>query len=263
VRALRQDGYSVVELLVVTAVVGLIAAGTLGVYQTSQHVYQRATALEDAQLRARAGVALMVRDLQLIGAYWTGAGGAGPAILAASDTSITFMADVNGETVNNGVDMTTVTATRPGATAVTLSASATRLKDAFNMYTSPALNDFLYIASGNRREVRQVTGITGSTVSLTTPITGSYPAGSLVRAVEKVTYAFNSTTRTLTRSVGGSGAQGVINQVSALAMSFFDGHHPGAATSDLPRIREIRVSLTTVADDGTPRTMVSRVRVRN
>ena len=92
----RESGYSLVELLVVAAVVGLIAAGTFAVYEASQQAYRRATALEDAQLRARAGLALMAGDLRLIGAYWTGAVGAGPAILGATETSISFMADVNG-----------------------------------------------------------------------------------------------------------------------------------------------------------------------
>ena len=259
----RDDGYSLVELLVVTAVVGVIAAATFGVFRTSQQVYRRASALEDAQLRARAGLALISGDLRLIGAYWTGAAGGGPAIIDATPTSITFMADVNGDSISNGVEMTTATVTRPGATTLTLGASATRVGSAFNTYTSPALNDFVHVASGSRREVRQIASITGSTLTLTAPIGGNYPSGSPVRAVEKVTYALNPSTRGLTRSVGGSGAQTFINQVSALAMTYFDGHHPGAETSDLTRIREIRISVTTEADDGTRRTMASRVRVRN
>lgn len=261
--AARDSGYSLVELLVVLGVVAMIAAGTYGVYETSQRVYLRATTAEDAQLRARAGLALMTTDLRLIGSYWTGAGGSGPAILGATETSITFMADVEGRTVNNGVEMKTSGLSRSGARAVTLNASATRVTDAFRTYTASALNDFLYVASGSRHEVQQIAATDGSTLTLAGSLTGTYPAGSLVRAVERVTYAFNPTARSLTRAVGGSGAQTVINEVSGLALSYFDGRHPATATSDPARIREIRLSFTTHADDGTPRTMTSRVRVRN
>ena len=261
--ARRESGYSLVEMLVVLGVVAMIATATFSVYETSQRVYLHAMAAEDAQLRARAGLALMAADLRLVGSYWSGAGASSPAILTATDTGVTFMADVESRTVQNGVEMTTSAAARSGARAVSVNAPPSRVADALRTYTASSLNDFLYIANGNRHEVHQIVSIDGATVMLGTPLRGSYPSGSLVRSVERVTYAFNPAARSLTRAVGGSGAQTVINDVSALALSYFDGRHPAALTSDPARIREILLSFTTHADDGTPRTMTSRVRVRN
>ena len=258
-----EAGYSLLEVLVVASVVALIAAGTFAVYDASNRIYQRATALEDAQLRARAGLALMVTDLRLIGAYWTGATGAGSAIVSATPTSISFMADVNGESVHDNIDAATAAPAQAGASAVTIDAPPSRVVRIFNTYANPALNDFVYVAHGSRREVGQVTSLSGSTLTLARPLASTYPAGSLVRSVEKVTYALNPATGKLTRAVGGSGALTVVNDVAALAMTYFDGRHPGSLTSDPSRIREIHIALTTAADDHGTRAMTSRVRLRN
>lgn len=53
-RFTKTEGYTLVELLIVVAIVGMVAGAIVGVYQVSQNIYVRATALEAAQLGARA-----------------------------------------------------------------------------------------------------------------------------------------------------------------------------------------------------------------
>lgn len=255
-------GYSLVELLVVLAVSSAILAALFGVHRASLEVHARATALEDAQLGARAGLDRMTTELRLVGAYWAGAARAGPAIIAADRRSIAFMADVNGDSARGDAETTTVTAAVAGSTTVSVTGPARHVADAFDVYANRALNDFVSIASGATREVRQLVAVAGTTLTLAAPLDASYPAGSVVRSVERVTYRFDPATGKLTRSVGGSGADTIVDGVVDLAITYFDGRNPPAVVADADRIREIDVRLTT-ARDGRQRTMTSRVRIRN
>lgn len=67
-----QPGYTLVELLVTMAILGLVASAVAGVYQVSQQTYTRASSLEAAQVGARAGLDRMANELRLIGSYWLG-----------------------------------------------------------------------------------------------------------------------------------------------------------------------------------------------
>lgn len=272
-RHTKAEGYTLIELLIVIAIVGMVAAGIVGVYQVSQGIYTRSTALEDAQLGARAGLDRMASELRLIGSFWVGASGAGNAITAATPTSITFMANVDDSSVINGAEAT-VSSTVTG-TSVPLSISATATADAFKIYANPALNDYIYIANGGTREVKRITAINGSTLTLApppeTPLSSAYPVGSLVRDVKIITYTRNAVATStcqpltcLTRSQGGSGADPVVDNVVGLTFTYFDtvggalGTNPTASA-----IREIQMSLTTQGADGSRRTMMSRVKPRN
>lgn len=260
----KAEGYTLVELLIVMAIVGLVAAAVLGVYQVSQDIYIRATALEDAQLGARAGLDRMTSELRLIGAYWSGATGAGSAITAATATSISFMADVNGDTVVNNAETTVAAGTTASGATVQVSGTALQADDAFNVYQqSPALNDYVYIANGAKREVKQISVLVGTTLTLVAPaLTTTYPAGSLVRSVETVTYNFAA--NSLTRSVGGSGNDTIIDNVTGLTLTYLDANGINLGAAPPPAsIREIQMSLTTQGADGSRRTMTSRVRPRN
>ena len=274
-RFTKAEGYTLVELLIVMAIVGMVAAAIFGVHQVSQDIYTRATALEDAQLGARAGLDRMASELRLIGSFWVGASGAGNAITVATPTSITFMANVDDRSVIGGAEATpNPTAT---GTSVPLSLSATATADAFKVYmANPDVNnDYIYIANGGRREVKRITAINGSTLTLApppeTPLSSAYPAGSLVRDVKIITYTRNAVATStcpaltcLTRSQGGSGADPVVDNVVDLTFTYFDtvggalGANPTASA-----IREIQMSLTTQGADGSRRTMTSRVKPRN
>lgn len=246
----------------VTAILGMVAAAVVGVYRFSLETYTRAASLEDAQVGARAGLDRMATELRLIGAYWSGAGGAGAAITAASATTITFMSDVNGDTVSSGAETTVAAGTTATGTTVQVSGSASAAADAFDVYSSSALNDYVYVADGAIREVKQISGISGTTLTLASALATYYPAGSIVRSVETVTYNYDGSAQTLTRSVGGSGAQTIIDNVTGLTLTYFqaDGVTTATGTAD---IREIQISLTTEGSDGSSRIMTSRVRPRN
>jgi prepilin-type N-terminal cleavage/methylation domain-containing protein len=257
-RHTKAEGYTLVELLIVTAIVGMVAAGIVGVYQVSQGIYTRATALEDAQLGARAGLDRMASELRLIGAYWSGAAGAGPAITAATATNISFRADVDADTLN--VAGQEITLTAPAVSGNTsISVNRTTGSIGGNAFTA---SEWVHVANGARREVKQIAAEygTGLTIPLTTALTSSFPGSpqpAIVRSVETITYDLNGTS--LRRN-----GFGIVENVNGLTLTYFGatGNLLGSPP-DLAQIREIQMSLTTQGTDGSRRTMTSRVRSRN
>jgi len=261
-----ERGFSLLELLIVTAILGMVAGAVFGVYQVSQQIYTRATSLEDAQLGVRAGLDRMAGEFRLIGAYLSGAIGAPAAISAistASPVSITFLADIDAD----GAGTTTTTAISvKGVTAVVVDGSSAT----FNTYTTASLNDYLYIANGAWREVKQVSSVVTATntITLATGLTNkSYPTGSMVRSIETMKYTFNDASAgtnpsTITRKVGGGDDEVIVENVTGLTLTYYqsDGTTTTTTASD---IREIEIKLTTKGSDGSLRTMTSRVKPRS
>ena len=96
-RAREDAGFALVELLVVTAVLGLVMAGTLGLLDAGMRGYALGAARIEAQQAARVGLERMAKELRQAGYDPAGAGLGG--IEVAEPTRLTFLADLNG----NGV----------------------------------------------------------------------------------------------------------------------------------------------------------------
>jgi prepilin-type N-terminal cleavage/methylation domain-containing protein len=90
-------GFSLAELLVVVAVLGLILGGCMTLLVAAQKSYGFGAARVEAQQAARAALERMVKELREAGYDPTGAGLA--AIVAAEPTRVVFQRDLNG----NGV----------------------------------------------------------------------------------------------------------------------------------------------------------------
>jgi Tfp pilus assembly protein PilW len=260
----------VVELLMALAIVGLVAAAVAGVYQVSQQTYMRASSLEAAQLGARVGLDRMANELRLIGSYWVGASGAGNAITAASQTSITFMANVDDSSVIGGAggNEATTNAIATG-NSVPLNLSATATANAFKVYQNSALNDYIYIANAGTREVKQINTIGSNTLTLVSNLSSTYPMGSIVRDVKTITYTRNTAATStcqpltcLTRTQGGSAADPIVDNVTNLTFTYF-GADGVTQTANAALIREIRIDLTVQSPDGSARRMTTRVKPRS
>lgn len=269
-----RSGFSLVELLITVAIVGLVVSAVASVYQVSQESYTRARSLEAAQLGARAGLDRMANELRLIGSYWVGANGAGNAITAATANTITFMANVDNVdalSANNGFEVR-VSATAAG-TSVPLNLSASDTRNAFKVYQNSALNDFIYIAEGGVRDVRQISAINGSTLTVAPALSSSYPVppgtnlqNVLVRDVKTITYTRNTGNNTLTRTQGGDPTPDpIVDNVTGLTFTYFDaaGGALSASPSNPGLIREIQIDLTIQDPGGGTRYMTTRVKPRS
>jgi len=256
-----------VELLVTIALAGLVGSAVAAVYQVSQQTYTRASSLEAAQVGARAGLDRMANELRLIGSYWVGATCIGiadcNAITAATANSITFRANVHDLYMPNAAALEATATNNVTGNTVSLSISAANTTDAFRVYQNTALNDFAYIANGARREVKQITGIGGSQLTLATNLSSAYPVGSLVRDVKRITYTRNTANNTLTRTQGGDTTPDpIVDNVTGLTFTYFlaDGV---TQTAIAALIREIQIALTVQSPDGSTRPMTTRVKLRN
>jgi prepilin-type N-terminal cleavage/methylation domain-containing protein len=247
----KEDGFTLIELLIVTAILGMMAAAIFGVYQVSQQTYAQATSQEDAQLGARVGLEQLATELRLIGAYANSeVTGAGPAITAATATSITFQGDIDGK-------FTTLTQQAP-ADGNTL-----------NVVTTNGLSvgNLLWIGSGALSEVKfiQAVDAAANTITLTAPLVRAYPPAAEVRPIERVTYVLNN--GMVDRIVNGNTASDqiqLVDNVNGLTLTYFGatGNDLGS-NPNLALIREIQISLAVMGTGGSQRTMTSRVRPRN
>lgn len=115
-------GYSLAELLVSVAVLGLLMAGTLSILQSGVKAYGWGSARIEAQQSARIALERMVKELREAGYDPTGAGIA--AVIAAEPARVTFQRDLNG---NGLVDATRERVTflvRPGESVLRRDAGA-------------------------------------------------------------------------------------------------------------------------------------------
>lgn len=234
-----EGGYTLTELLVVCAIFGMIAGASLGLYRVAQQTYTTSYSLVEAQSEARAAIDRMVADLRLAGSFVKGATNAPASVTSASSTAITFLADIDGDTLASGAE---ATASSASGTSVTVS-SATG-------FSATANEEYLYIGSGITREVRLISSISGTTLTLSASLTNSFSSGSIVRSVESIAWSYSS--GTLTRQVGSTTAETITSNISSFALTYYDSSNNTTTTA--ASIRRIKVNLT-VGSGSTKRTM--------
>lgn len=102
---INKRAFSLVELMVALAMATIFITATLTIADMSIVTYGAQERVSDAQQSVRAALDLMVRDIRMAG-YDPMALNAAPTtgigILAASETSLQFSADLNADQVNNG-----------------------------------------------------------------------------------------------------------------------------------------------------------------
>lgn len=91
---MRTGGFTLVELLVALAVVGLVLAATVGLLQQGQQGYLLGVAGLEAQQSARVALQRMAREIRNAGFDPVGAGF--PPIVNPTVTSVTLQNDLNG-----------------------------------------------------------------------------------------------------------------------------------------------------------------------
>jgi prepilin-type N-terminal cleavage/methylation domain-containing protein len=272
--AVGADGFSLAELLVVIVILGLIMAAVLATLDISQKAYTRASSAEGIQADMRGAMDRIVSDFRLIGSFYTGAGNAAEPITAFSATGITFWGDVDADTARTTLSGGTLTAVEASLTSA-VAAGATTLTVTPATAGDPGVTGFtvgemIYIADGSVREVATVsTAVSGgSTITTSSGLLAAYPAGSLVRSVEQVTYTYTAGVSgalgTLTRTTAANGTETLLDNVVSFSLTGYD--FAGAVTTNRVAIEELAVALRTRSGTGvtgaTTRAMTIRVRLR-
>jgi prepilin-type N-terminal cleavage/methylation domain-containing protein len=238
----RRDerGFTLAELLITIAILGLVMAAVLGVQMTSSTMFLRGENQAEAQQAARAAL-LMEEDLRMVrygcpdlGCPTPPPAGAQQAISVASTTSITFWAD-------------TLNASTMLSAAVAAGAVALPVVDASGVN----VNDRIYLNNGGTWETRVVTAKAGNTLTVAalTAVNG-YPQGTQVGRPRQIVYTFTAATGTLTKDSGdGNGVQTLATGITGLTYSFYDASDilisPANPVANPQSIRRILIQTTT------------------
>lgn len=224
----REHGYTLAELLVVCAVLGLVMAGVLTLYMTGTTVALTGQNKTEAQQGAR-GTLLIEEDLRQAGYGFPANTVANPVFFAASATSVTFWADLTNSTT------TLSAAAASGATVLTVTSGA-----------GFAASNVIYVINQGVWETRTVASATATTVTLTAGLTNAYPAGAQVGLPRQITYSWDGV-GTLSRN-GGGGAQPAVTGVTAFALSYYDSTEtlipPATLAANLANIRRVVIGMT-------------------
>src|SRR5262245_35689638 len=105
-------GYALADLLVATAMIGLVMASVLGILRGSLGAYRWGAARVEAQQSARVALERMAKELREAGYDPTGAGIA--AIVAAEPTRVVFQRDLDGDGLVDPTRERVVLVLRPG-----------------------------------------------------------------------------------------------------------------------------------------------------
>jgi hypothetical protein len=104
------------------------------------------------------------------------------------------------------------------------------------------------LADGAVKENRTITRISGSTLTLNSGLSSSYPVGATVRAVETVTYSFVSPA--LSRSQDGGVASQVADNLSAFTLLYQDGSTPAVTLNPTTQAVRDQIRQVTVQVSG-------------
>jgi len=93
---MKTDGFTIIEMLVAMALVGIVMGAIYGVFASSNRSYHTQDSVADAQQNVRAGIDFMVRDLRMAGLDPLDKAGAGIETAAGSNLRFTADLDMDG-----------------------------------------------------------------------------------------------------------------------------------------------------------------------
>ncbi len=276
-----QGGFTLVELLVTMAVLGLVLAAVFGVYMTGTTIGLTGENKAEAQQAARAA-ALMEEDVRLLGLGCPSAGCPPPAvaplagcpppaqgqIICATPTAAAFWADLTNTsttlTLNVNVGDTVLNVTAPGGFAV---------------------GDTVYLNNGTQFARHTVAAISNNNKTITVnpaiacpppapgtactaPAPLAFPQGAQVGRARLIIYSWNAVTQTLSKDPGdGTGLQPLATGIQAFQLTYFDTSESQILPPiNLANIRRIGITLTAQSAAALNRgtfTINSSVRPRN
>jgi prepilin-type N-terminal cleavage/methylation domain-containing protein len=225
-----ERGFTLAEMLVVCALVGLVMASLLGLVMSGQQAFWFGTTQVDAQQTVRVALERMVKEIREAG-YEPQTPVTNPA---SCPNGTNFPLYPNGVPCYDFVPIAS-----QSATAMTLQ---------FNWDGGPC-------TTASARPCNPIT-----TAKINDPLSCPSPAATC--RGEQVTYSFSG--GNLTRQESGVDASAVVLASGITALTFTYRDENNTVTSVLDRIRIVDISLTAqTASRGAYVTMTDRVRLRN
>jgi prepilin-type N-terminal cleavage/methylation domain-containing protein len=161
-----QRGFTLTELMVTIAVLGLVMAGVIGIQQQGQQAYVMGSNRVETQQNARVALELMVRELRSAQSV-TALGGA---------TDITFV-DGGGQTIRYEISGSTLNRTVGGTTTALIGGVQSLTMTYFSVYN---------VQTGTYTQTTNPATVTVVSVSLTTQTEESAASGSMAAQYAKM-----------------------------------------------------------------------------
>jgi len=206
IRSASQRGMTLVECLVATAIGGLIAAGLCHALLTYQSGYLSQTARIDRDQQARFALDLMTEELQVAERVVRGSGCAEPGV-HIDEARLSFAANLYDRTT------TLREPASAGQRSIVVATGATL--DPNDLIVLVGVADAAD-PSDDVAECLKVLERTGDEVTLETPLTRAYPAGTRVSVSNQVTYALDARRGRLMRTQDGA-SQRIGQEVAAFS----------------------------------------------
>lgn len=228
-------GYTLVELMLAIAVLGLASAAVLNLYRTGNTIALTGENKAEAQQGAR-GTLQMEEEIRMAGYGYPPAIPPPPCaatgtFVAASATSVTFWADLTNSS-------TILTApVNAGATTITVASGA-----------GFAAGNTVYLINQGQSECLTVSSASATSVTVSAPgAVNAYPIGSQLTRPRRIVYAYAG--GTVSRDPGdGTGAQPAVTGVTAFQLTYLDATDtaiaPANLAANLLNIRRVVVSMT-------------------
>lgn len=247
-----EAGFTLVELLVVVAILGLVMGAIATVQITGQNMFLSGENQAEVQQTARTSM-LMEEDLRLIG---YGVPPSQARITAASPTAITFAADLLNASSTLAADV------NPGNSTFSLVSAA-----------GITGGNIIYLINGSQFEAHTVSSVAGNAVTVSTPggATALFPLNLQVGRPRTVNYTWTAGTQIITKDAGdGTGVQTLATGVPAFQLRYFDTTDaeilPANLAANLANIRRISITVTAqsaMTVSSRSFTMTADVRPRN
>jgi len=117
-----EGGFSLVEVLVSTLVLGLVMAGLYASFDSTETFYENYSASSDMRQQSRVGIDLVTTELRTAG---YDIGNLTEALALATDTSVQFVADIDDGEASGACDASFESAANGGAERVTYALDTT------------------------------------------------------------------------------------------------------------------------------------------
>lgn len=219
-----QRGFTLSELLVTVALIGLISAATALLYITGNQMFTSGANRAEAQQAARVGM-MIQDDLRLAGyGFRTDQS----AFTISTATRVEFWADLIDASTHLAADAATA------ATAFTVD---------LGHGAGIRVNDVLHLMNGATVDQLTVTGVNGDVISFAPALSALYPRGAFVGVPKRVRYDYDAPNRTVTRDAGdGTGTIVVAAGVRAFALTYWTD--VDAVTTVAANVRRIRLDMS-------------------
>ena len=239
-----QEGFTLVELMVVVAIFFFILAGVFTAYITQHHASVIQAQVTDTQQNARIAMDFLSKEIRMAG-FGKPAG----AVNGFSDTITPAINNdaTGGNNVLNGTDQiivvtgyrqisTLTSAVSADATTITLVANASQ----FNTTT----RSFVCIDGVGQIDNYRVTGIAGNILTVSPALHRTYQAGAPVLLVKAITYNINDAMFLTRNENTGGGAQPLVPNIEDLQFAYQldDGTWSNAPASP-EDIRAVRINV--------------------